>query len=152
MLAANHFFARYLTRLYRIFDGDLLSAIVLAEIGHHSVSAFMMQEGGITGVHDAVKEGRLNRDAYLPTNAFSIAQVTGIPRETARRKLERLAADRYVERRPDGWVVSAERVEPELREFTRESVYRLLAVADEIMTALKDADLNRHRHRIRKGE
>ena len=42
--------------------------------------------------------------------------------------------------RPDGWVVSAERVEPELREFTRESVFRLLAVADEIMAALKDAD------------
>jgi hypothetical protein len=49
-------------------------------------------------------------------------------------------------------VVSAERVEPELREFTRESVVRLLAVADEIMVALKDADLNPHRQRVRKAE
>lgn len=57
-----------------------------------------------------------------------------------RRKLERLAADCHVQRTGDGWVVSRERVEPELREFTRESAYGLLASPDKIMAALRDAD------------
>jgi DNA-binding IclR family transcriptional regulator len=105
-------------------------------------TAILTEKGRLAGATEGLRPLRL-RD---------IAQITGIPRETARRKLERLAADRYVERRPDGWVVSAERVEPELRDFTRESVYRLLAVADEIMAALKDADLNPHRQRARKAE
>jgi hypothetical protein len=53
-----------------------------------------------------------------------------------------LAANRRVERTPDRWIVSAEWVEAELRDFTRESVLRLLATADEIMAALQDANRN----------
>ena len=136
----------------RLTGNDFEALIIWGVLAHQNV-AHLMPPGSLpTAILN--ERGRLGDklEGLRPLRLRDIAQITGIPRETARRKLERLAADRYVERRPDGWVVSAERVEPELRDFTRESVYRLLAVADEIMAALKDADLNTNRQRTRKTE
>jgi len=36
----GHFFVRYLNLLYREFEGDLLSPIVLGEIAHHNILKF----------------------------------------------------------------------------------------------------------------
>lgn len=76
-----------------------------------------------------------------PLRLRDITGITGIPRETVRRKLAQLAEKRCVRKLPNGWVVSGARVEPELRDFTRESVIRFLSVAEELLTALRDADV-----------
>mgnify|MGYP001039924805 FL=1 len=149
----NRFIIDHLLRSGRRLTGNDFEALVIWGVLAHQNVAHLMPPGSLpTAI--LTEKGRLAgaAEGMRPLRLRDIAQITGIPRETARRKLERLAAERYVERRPDGWVVSAQRVEPELREFTRESVVRLLAVADEIMVALKDADLNGHRHRVRRSE
>jgi hypothetical protein len=149
----NRFIIDHMLRSGRRLTGNDFEALVIWGVLAHQNVAHLMPPGSLpTAI--LTETGRLAdaTDGLRPLRLRDIAQITGIPRETARRKLERLAAARYVERRPDGWVVSTERLEPELREFTRESVYRMLSAADEIMAALKDADLNTHRHRTPKAE
>ena len=74
-----------LRELYRLFDGDITMALVLGELGQY------------------VAEPRFHPDRQRQTsgrrhsNALSIAAASGIPRETVRRKLKKLA-----ER---GWIV-----------------------------------------------
>ena len=149
----NRFIVDHMLRTGRRLTGDDFEALVIWGVLAHQNVAHLMPPGSLpTAI--LTEKGRLadGIQGLRPLRLRDIAQITGIPRETARRKLERLAADRFVQRRPDGWVVSAERVETDLREFTRESVFRLLAVADEIMAALKDADVNAHRRRSRQAE
>lgn len=149
----NRFIIDHMLRCGRRLTGNDFEALIIWGVLAHQNVAHLMPPGSLpTAILN--EQGRLagEPEGLRPLRLRDIAQITGIPRETARRKLERLAGARYVERRPDGWVVSAERLEPELRDFTRESVYRLLKVADEIMAALKDADVNSHRHRAPKPE
>ena len=95
------FIVRHLVRMYAAFDGDLISAIVLGEVAHHNLSAYIAKaaEARRTGSDAAVHVP--DRNDYLPTNAFSIAQATGIPRQTVRRKVKALVAR--------GWLLEDQR-------------------------------------------
>jgi len=100
-LAVNMFIVRHLVRMYAAFDGDLISAIVLGEVAHHNLSGYIAKaaEARRTGSDAAVHVP--DRNDYLPTNAFSIAQATGIPRQTVRRKVKALVAR--------GWLLEDQR-------------------------------------------
>jgi hypothetical protein len=149
----NRFIVDHMLRSGRRLTGDDFEALVIWGVLAHQNVAHLMPPGSLPTTILS-ENGRLGEgiEGLRPLRLRDIAQITGIPRETARRKLARLEADRFVQRGPDGWVVSTERIEPDLREFTRESVYRLLAVADEIMVALRDADTRAHRSGSRKAE
>jgi hypothetical protein len=79
-------------------------------------------------------------EGLRPLRLRDLVQITRLPRETVRRKLERLAEHRWIERTPRGWLASGARLEPTLREFTRETVRRYLATADELTRILCAAD------------
>lgn len=84
-LLMNDHYLRYLQRLYKAFDGDVVAAIVLGEVAHHNLSVLRQ---GLTPRQIAARLADPGfRDSLVPTNAFSIAQATGIPRETVRRKI-----------------------------------------------------------------
>jgi DNA-binding transcriptional regulator YhcF (GntR family) len=140
----NRFIIDHMLRAGRqLTHGDFEALVIWGVLAHQNV-AHLMPPGSLpTAI--LTEKGRLAQGAegLRSLRLRDIAQITGIPRETVRRKLGRLEADRYVQRVSDGWVVSAERVESDLRTFTHESVYRLLAVADEVMVALEDADQGR---------
>jgi hypothetical protein len=143
----NRFLIDHMLRSGRRLTGNDFEALVIWGVLAHQNVAHLMPPGSLpTAILN--EKGRLagGADRLRALRLRDIAQITGIPRETARRKLERLAAARHVQRTKDGWVVSTERAEPELREFTRESVRRLLAVADEVMSALRDAEARLPRH------
>ena len=137
----NRFIIDHLFRSERRLGGHDFELLVIWGVLAHQNVAHLMPQGSLpTAI--LIDRGRLT-DTPLrlrPQRLCDIAQITGLPRETTRRKLEQLAANRRVEHTPDGWMVSADWVEAELRDFTRESVLRLLATADEIMAALQDAD------------
>ena len=78
-----------LRELYRLFDGDLVLALALGELGQHSARQRM-----------AIEHGMDARIPYAVSNAYSLAQASGIPRETMRRKLEKLKAL--------GWICESE--------------------------------------------
>jgi hypothetical protein len=105
-LAVNMFIVRHLVRIYAAFDGDLVAAIVLGEVAHHNLSAYIAEAADKRrrGAHTPTRMP--DRSDYLPTNAFSIAQATGIPRQTVRRKVQALVARGWIVEDARGLVVS----------------------------------------------
>ena len=139
----NRFIVDHLLRSVRQLGGHDFELLVIWGVLAHQNAAHLMPPGSLpTAILNDRGRSTDTPVRLRPQRLCDIAQITGLPRETTRRKLEQLAANRRVERTPDGWIVSAARVEAERRDFTRESVLRLLATADEIMAALQDADRN----------
>ncbi|MBL0381609.1 MAG: hypothetical protein JKP90_18675 [Desulfofustis sp. PB-SRB1] len=80
---------RHLLRLYHKFEGDLLMPIILGEIAHHNIRAFYYQEDGCLKTRSDIPTGEDRLKLQESTNAFSISEATGIPRETVRRKVDK---------------------------------------------------------------
>ena len=136
----NRFLVDHMLRVAReLTDGDFVSMVVLAVLAHQNVAHLLPPGSSPSRVLDT--RGRVPpRVGLRPLRLRDVVQITGIPRETVRRKLERLAAGRWIERQDEGWVVSRARAEPEMREISRESVRRFLAAADEMARALWQAE------------
>lgn len=137
----NRFLIDHMLRCARqLVDGDFEALVLWGVLAHQNV-AHLMPPGSVpTAVLN--EKGRVSgfETRLRPMLLRDIAAITGIPRETARRKLEKLASLGFAERVGSAWTVSGQRVEPDLREFTRESVKRLLATADEVRAAMKSVD------------
>ena len=99
----GNFFLRHFNFLYREFEGDLIMAMVLGEIGHHNVSSFYSNECKPGDIHKREVSPSTWRKDLHPTNAYSLSEATGIPRETIRRKIDKLLKK--------GWVVKSENSE-----------------------------------------
>ncbi len=124
----------------QLVDGDFEALVLWGVLAHQNV-AHLMPPGSLPA---AMLDERGRLDDYpkrvRPMLLRDLSAITGIPRETARRKLEKLAGLGFVERVGSAWSVSGQRVEPDLREFTRESIKRLLAAAEEVRAAMKSVD------------
>lgn len=135
LLVVNMFVVRHLVRTYHAFDGDLIEAIVLGEVAHHNVSAQLHK---LTDARRDLAEPQPDlgeSTSYLPTNAFSIAQATGIPRQTVRRKVSALVERGWLLETPDGLVVSSQPFE-HFRDFNRELADDLLPTLNTVMRLL----------------
>lgn len=88
-------------RIFEAFDGDLMLAMVLAEIGQYNVEALMK----------VPRQAGADHEQFLATaprrgiNTLSLSQASGIPRETLRRKVDKLIRLGWMEKRPDGTLV-----------------------------------------------
>lgn len=89
------FFIEHLCDISRTFRGDLQEMIVLALVGQVQIRAMRMSIE--TGVPLADLPS-----ARLSITASSIADVTGIPRETVRRKFASLEQKGWVHKNSDG--------------------------------------------------
>lgn len=78
----GHYFLRHLNLLYQEFDGDLLMPIVLGEIAHHNVVKFYSRQGNCMAVKEQMSHPADRMKNLEPSNAYSISEATGIPRET----------------------------------------------------------------------
>lgn len=87
------YFHRYLVTVYGDEDLDLLSISLLNEIAQHNLEPFV-KKGHLGFPRNAEEMKRMQG-----CNAFSLSQATGIPRETARRKIKQLTALGWVEQR-----------------------------------------------------
>ena len=86
----GHFFLRHLNLLYQEFDGDLVLAIVLGEIAHRNTVRVYSRNGHCIEFQDQIEKHPERLNNLLPSNAYSIGEATGIPRETIRRKIDKL--------------------------------------------------------------
>ena len=84
------FFVEHISDISRVFGGDLQSMLILAVVGQMELQGRMNE--GRRGSGD----GPLAVSPGLRTNATRIAEVSGIPRETVRRKLRTLARRGWV--------------------------------------------------------
>jgi len=94
----GQFFCAHLKRLHREFAGDLITPIILGEIGHHGVARLTRQDGALPD--EAFWSEAAHWSQLSACNAHSISLVTGIPRETVRRNIQALMKK--------GWVMAGE--------------------------------------------
>ena len=106
-------FATLLIKLRADFGGDLDAALLLAVIGERHFSRRTDPE---TPTLETL--GATQVDGSRSVNAYSLAQYTGIPRETARRKLARLIELGWVRVDAQGDLVPTMRAAQDLREST----------------------------------
>lgn len=97
-MAMGELMLAHFRRIYRAFDGDLMQAMIIAEIAHYNVQDLVRR--GIfrnTDIATFFAENRLK-----PVNTLSLSQSCGIPRETLRRKIRTLAEAGLILKTEDG--------------------------------------------------
>ncbi len=115
-----------LSGIYREFSGDMVSAIVLGEIAHRNVEAWLNdQSNPEVALDDEARRTSLMR----PCNALSIAEACGIPRETVRRKVALLIGRGLIERDPSGHLFLTRSVGDDFQQLTLGTIEALLETA-----------------------
>jgi hypothetical protein len=132
-------FTRLLVHLRTRFEGDLDLALILAVIGSRTQKNIWAQElaelGQLTNVCDT--NGR-----QLPINIQSVADYSGIPRETVRRKVAILQDRGWVTRDEDGHLAISRNAASDLEESTGETIVYLAALL-KAFEAAQDAQKGR---------
>lgn len=111
---------------YQAFDGDLTMALVLGEIGQYSAAP----------VHEPPLHKEPGR--FRSCNAYSISTASGIPRETVRRKLDKLLALGWIVEMENGSVGLNPQHEPPLAIVFSEFHRSILQTMREAMKTLTD--------------
>lgn len=93
-------------------DGDFEALVLWCELACHGAR------------HRAAPGGEPTAGAR-PMLLRELVEATGVPRETARRKLERLAARGRVDRRGSGWVARLAQLDPDRRELAQASAQHI---------------------------
>jgi predicted transcriptional regulator len=134
----NRHLVDHFMRASRQLGVDYEALIIWAVLAHQNC-AHLMPPGSLPAavLNEA---GRLRDDhaGLRPLRLRDLSQITGIPRETVRRKLRLLHAAGRVDETDGGWLVSAEHAD-ELRAFTEESARRFLAAAADLLRTLEGA-------------
>jgi hypothetical protein len=154
----NRHLVDHMLRAARELRVDFESLVLWGVLSHQNVAHLLPPGSHPAAVLD--ETGRVPSDslALRPLRIRDLAQITGIPRETVRRKLLALQAMGRVQRLRTGWAIDPDSVGPELREFTRESARRLRAAARDIDDSLAagllatDGEAQPHAHAAAHGE
>lgn len=127
----GHFMLRHLNRLYHAFEGDLLLPIVLGEIAHHNIFKFYSRSSNCLDFREKLRtDGELAKHLAC-TNAFSISEATGIPRETVRRKIDKLVKKGWLIKSTRGEVTISETVgEHFMKDFNKVALSELLETSE----------------------
>ncbi len=134
----GHFFLRHFNDLYHEFEGDLITPIVLGEIAHHNITRFFSKQGSCIEVQEHTSASPKRPQNLEPTNAFSISTATGIPRETVRRKIDKLVHKGWVVKNDRGEVYMSESVSEHFtKDFTKRTLADLLETSRCILELLE---------------
>lgn len=134
--AMNRHLIDHMVRAVRELDVDFESLVLWGLLSHLNV-AHLVPPG--TAPRSTLDErGRFAGDGsgYRPQRLRDLEQVSRLPRETIRRKLMKLEKLGYVERVNDGWLYRRDPIEPDLREFNRETLRRTVALNAELRRLL----------------
>jgi hypothetical protein len=132
-VALSKFTVPLLSRIYHAFDGDVVAAIVLGEIAHRNVEAWLTEyENKEELLQDPARREALMR----PCNALSIAEACSLPRETVRRKVVALIDRGYIYRSDEGFLFLTSTVGNDFEDMTAKLVEELLATARRLESLL----------------
>ena len=136
----NRFLIDHMIRAARHFDNDTESMILFGMLAHLNV-AHMVPPG--TRPSEALDaQGRVPeaQPQMRPIRLRDLSQIAGRPRETVRRKLDRLERQGRVLRLDGGYVIDARSVDEGMRALSVDGAQRFLETAREIEGALRDAE------------
>jgi len=130
----NDAFCELLVRLRRQFGGDLDRMLVLAIVGSRTLA-----RGRIDGEsYDDFMARDGPEEEPAPINLQSIADYSGIPRETVRRKLRDLEELGWIIRRNNGFLVASSKAAQDLAPATEATLGYLAAVVGACAEAMSD--------------
>jgi hypothetical protein len=128
--AVNRHVLHHMARIRKELGMDFEAAFVLGTLAHLSIAR---------GIHPGVRPREVLRDDGLlaagprPVRLAQLCEVTGLPRESVRRRLLQLQALEKVERTAQGaWIPTEHGVDEHTFEFTRDTVRNLLRTAAEV--------------------
>lgn len=124
-------FNRLLIQLRQAFDGDLDLMLVLAVIGDRT-RADSWQPELMTYRQMTRRKGE--EHLQVPINIQSVADYSGIPRETVRRKVSVLEQKGWVERGADGRLTISPSAAEDLEQSTMHSMEYLAAISNAVLT------------------
>jgi len=134
-LALSRFTVPLLSRIYASFHGDMVAALVMGELAHRNVEAWLLQhQNPEDPLYDANPERR--ERILRPCNALSIAEACNLPRETVRRKVVLLIDKGFVYRSAEGHLYLAHDVGEHFEDMTAQIVEHLLSTAATLQTLL----------------
>jgi hypothetical protein len=122
-------FTQLLILLRQQFDGDLDMLLVMAVIGEATLPKHLLP---VNFSYGELLYGKGQQVDKKDINTQSIADYTGIPRETVRRKLERLADKGWIERNSNGGWTATRKGSQDLKEATEATIDYLAAIGDAI--------------------
>lgn len=114
-----HSLTRFLIACRKGFDGDLDLFLVLAVIGERTYS---QQNADPTVTYADFRDGRASATRPQNINLRSIAEFSGIPRETVRRKIADLMERGWIVRTADGNLSVTRKASTDLQPLTLESI------------------------------
>jgi hypothetical protein len=129
-------FTRFILQLRKAFDGDLDMMVVLAVIGDRTRPENWARE--------LVDYAALTRDGageqrQEPLNVQSIADFTGIPRETVRRKVAALETRGWIRKDEKGHITALHTASSDLQHATAEAIEYLATIATAFDVARENA-------------
>jgi hypothetical protein len=136
----NRFIIDQQLRAARHFDGDFEALILFGVLAHLNVAALLPP--GTRPSRVLGRDGRMPdaQPRLRPVRLRDLAQITGIPRETIRRKLEQQRAQGRVIRAAGGWTLDVASVDAGMRDLTMDGARRFVEAADAVRAALRDAE------------
>ena len=125
------FMTSRLRAMYQAYDGDLTLGLVLGEIASRNTERHFDERRGYQPQYENQPK------PLLPCNALSISDVTGIPRETVRRKLAKLLALGWIEKTPEDMYIITDKIGEVFAAFDDSQTYDLMHTADLIGNVLR---------------
>ncbi len=139
MVLMNTMFVRHFISVYGAFGGDIVAAIVLGEVAHHNVAPLVNRARTPHELSEILQSSTgPRREHFLPTNTFSIAQATGIPRETVRRKVASLTRRGWLEKDAGGSLFVTADASAAFAGFNHERVHDFLGAARAVDALIAD--------------
>ena len=118
------------------FFGDLDLMLILAIISSRTLPA--RQANNMTYTEFISDDSKHRADK--PINIQSIAECSGIPRETVRRKVRKLEELDFIERDCNGMLKITDKAVSQLKPATEASMHYLVALGDSSVVRKKDLD------------
>ena len=136
----NRFIIDQVIRAARHFDNDTEAMILFGTIAHLNVAHLMPPGASPTGVLGT--DGRVvdAQSQLRPVRIRDLAQITGRPRETIRRKVEHLEAQERLLRLVGGFVINLASVDSKMQALSVDAVRRFMGASRVIDAALLDAE------------
>jgi hypothetical protein len=136
----GRFVVDHVIRSARLFDNDTEAMVLFGMLAHLNIVHLMPP--GSSPITTLDRQGRVpdSQSKLRPVRLRDLAQITGRPRETIRRKLEHMRSVGLAQRLPDGWVYDQSSVDADMQALTVDAIRRFLQTADLMKSILKEAE------------
>lgn len=137
--AMGRFVVDHVLRSARLFDDDTEALVLFGMLAQLNIVHLVPPGSSPATTLDHLGRVPDIQHRLRPVRVRDLAQITGRPRETVRRKLEHMQAAGRVRRVPAGWVYEASSVDAEFQALTIEGMRRFLQTADMMRSVLQGA-------------